>query len=98
MFIEKDINFFTGVPDSLLKEFNNVIQKNTPSQNHHITSNEGSTGTLATGYSFDRRKIQVICLQNSGFGNMINPLMSLTSDKVYSIPMLITVGWRENLG
>ena len=92
------ITFFTGVPDSLLKEFNNVIQKNTEPQNHHITANEGSAIALATGYNLATKNIPLVYLQNSGFGNMINPLMSLASDKVYSIPMLIIVGWRGEPG
>jgi phosphonopyruvate decarboxylase len=95
---EKDINFFTGVPDSLLKEFNNVILEKTDSKNHFITSNEGSSIGLATGYYLSTNKIPLIYLQNSGIGNTINPLMSLASDEVYSIPMLIIIGWRGEPG
>ena len=94
----KNITFFTGVPDSLLKEFNNVIHKNTSKDNHHITANEGSAVALATGYHLATNKIPLVYLQNSGTGNMINPLMSLVSEKVYSIPMLIIIGWRGEPG
>jgi phosphonopyruvate decarboxylase len=95
---ENNINFFTGVPDSLLKEFNNVILEKTNSKNHFITSNEGSSIGLASGYYLSTNKIPLVYLQNSGIGNTINPLMSLASDEVYSIPMLIIVGWRGEPG
>jgi len=88
------INFFTGVPDSLLKEFNNVILNNTNKSNHIITANEGSSIALATGYHLATNKIPLVYLQNSGFGNTINPILSLASDDVYSIPMILLIGWR----
>ena len=91
---KNNINFFTGVPDSLLKEFNNVILKNTSNTKHIITANEGSAIALATGYHFSTREIPLVYLQNSGTGNIINPLMSLVSKDVYSVPMLIIIGWR----
>ncbi len=91
---KNDINFFTGVPDSLLKELNNVILKNTNENNHIVTSNEGSSIALATGYHLSTNKIPLVYLQNSGFGNTINPILSLASDDVYSIPMILLIGWR----
>lgn len=94
----KNIEFFTGVPDSLLKEFNNVILNNTKKTEHIITANEGSAIALATGYHFSTRKIPLVYLQNSGTGNIINPLMSLVSKDVYSVPMLIVIGWRGEPG
>ena len=95
---KSDIEFFTGIPDSLLKELNNVIQKNTITNNHIITANEGSSIALATGYHLATKKIPLVYLQNSGTGNTINPLMSLVSEKVYSIPILIIIGWRGEPG
>jgi len=94
----KGINFFTGVPDSLLKEFNNVILLNSEKKNHIITANEGSAISIATGYHFATKQIPLVYLQNSGTGNIINPLMSLASKDVYSIPMLIVIGWRGEPG
>lgn len=94
----KNINFFTGVPDSLLKEFNNVILEKTNNKNHIVTANEGSAIALATGYYLSTNKIPLVYLQNSGIGNTINPLMSLASDEVYSIPIIIIVGWRGEPG
>ena len=37
-------------------------------------------------------------MQNSGFGNCVNPLMSLADPDVYSIPMLLMIGWRGEPG
>tara|TARA_B100000035_G_scaffold150403_1_gene128191 strand:+ start:393 stop:1523 length:1131 start_codon:yes stop_codon:yes gene_type:complete len=93
-----DIHFFTGVPDSLLKEFNNVIQQNVSSKNHIVTPNEGSAIALATGYHLSTKKIPLVYLQNSGIGNTINPILSLSSNDVYSIPMILVVGWRGQPG
>jgi phosphonopyruvate decarboxylase len=94
----KGIQFYTGVPDSLLKELNNVILLNTESKDHIITANEGSAIGVATGYHFATKKIPMVYLQNSGTGNIINPLMSLAHKDVYSIPMLIVIGWRGEPG
>ena len=92
------INFYTGVPDSLLKELNNVILLNTEKEKHIITANEGSAIALASGYHFATKEIPLVYLQNSGIGNIINPLMSLVSKDVYAIPMLIVIGWRGEPG
>ena len=95
---KNEITFFSGVPDSLLKEFNNVILKNVSKKNHIVTANEGSAIALATGYHLATQKIPVVYLQNSGLGNTINPLLSLASDDVYSIPILLIIGWRGQPG
>ena len=83
-----NIKFFTGIPDSLLKNFTNNID------NNFITANEGSAIALASGYNLSTGNIPCVYLQNSGLGNIINPLLSLTNKNVYNIPMLIIIGWR----
>ena len=92
--IKQGINFFTGVPDSLLKELCYCIQKNTSDAQHIIASNEGNAIALATGHYLSYKQLPIVYMQNSGFGNAINPLLSLTSNAVYAIPMVIFVGWR----
>ena len=89
-----EINFFCGVPDSLLKEFTNIIDKKISLRNHIVTANEGNAVGLAAGYHLKTKKIGLVYLQNSGLGNCINPLTSLTDKKVYSIPMILLIGWR----
>lgn len=92
------IDFFCGVPDSLLKDFCAYITDNTPRQKHVITANEGSAVSMAAGYYLATGKFGMVYLQNSGLGNIVNPLMSLASPSVYSIPMLLLVGWRGEPG
>lgn len=91
-------DFFTGVPDSLLKNLCAYITDNAPSEKHIISANEGSATALAAGYHFSTGKIPLIYMQNSGEGNMINPLLSLVDPDVYSVPMLILIGWRGEPG
>ncbi len=92
------IEFFAGVPDSLLKNFCFYIADHVGPQNHVICANEGSAVALASGYHLATGKIPAVYLQNSGTGNMINPLTSLCDNEVYSIPTLLIIGWRGEPG
>jgi len=92
------VNFFTGVPDSLLKEFCLCVDDNLPEKNHIITANEGNAIALAAGYHLATGELPMVYMQNSGLGNAINPLLSLCDPDVYSIPMLILIGWRGESG
>ncbi|XMB72275.1 phosphonopyruvate decarboxylase [Mycoplasmatota bacterium WC30] len=92
-----DVNFYTGVPDSLLKYFCACISDN-ESENHIIAANEGNAIAIGTGYYLATKKIPLIYMQNSGIGNTVNPIISLTSDSVYSIPLLLIIGWRGQPG
>ncbi|BFZ05205.1 hypothetical protein BsWGS_08244 [Bradybaena similaris] len=95
---DSSIHFFCGVPDSLLKDFCAYVTKNCPSQEHIITANEGAAVALAAGYHLASDKTAMVYLQNSGLGNMVNPLMSLANPSVYSLPMLLLIGWRGEPG
>jgi phosphonopyruvate decarboxylase len=88
------IDFFTGVPDSLLKEFCFCITDNTTEKQHIINSNEGSCIGLSIGYNLATNKIPLVYFQNSGLGNIINPYASLAHESVFKIPMLFFIGWR----
>ncbi|KAM7449859.1 hypothetical protein ABFA07_002238 [Porites harrisoni] len=92
------MDYFCGVPDSLLKDFCAYVTAVTPKSRHVITSNEGQAVALAAGYHMATGKAGVVYLQNSGLGNIVNPLMSLAVPNVYSIPMLLLVGWRGEPG
>lgn len=92
------IEFFTGVPDSLLKDFCAFITDNIPSEKHIIASNEGNAVALAIGWYLGTGKIPLVYMQNSGIGNAINPIISLADNEVYGIPMLLLVGWRGEPG
>ena len=96
-YLEKNyITFYSGVPDSLLQDFNSCILEH--SKAHHIMPNEGLALSVACGYYTSTKKIPCVYLQNSGLGNMINPLLSLAHNNVYSIPCLIIIGWRGEQG
>ena len=92
--VELGIDFFTGVPDSLLKDICSYITDVTPRDKNVIAANEGGAVGLAIGYTMATSKIPFVYMQNSGFGNTINPLLSIADPKVYGIPMLLMVGWR----
>lgn len=88
------VEFFAGVPDSLLKEFLTLLQSELPSDKHHITASEGAAVALAGGYHLATGKIPLVYMQNSGLGNAVNPLMSLSHCQVYGLPMLLLIGHR----
>ena len=92
------IDFFTGVPDSLLKDICAYIQDHLDERHNIITANEGGAVGLAAGYHLATGKIPVVYMQNSGEGNIINPLASLTDKEVYNIPVLLLIGWRGRPG
>lgn len=95
---EQGVGFFTGVPDSLLAEFCEYVDQNTDPSKHVIAANEGTAVAMAIGHYLKSKTPSVVYLQNSGMGNTINPLMSLADQEVYSIPMLLLVGWRGEPG
>ena len=78
----KGIDFFCGVPDSLLKDICAYITDNNPPQQHIIAANEGNAIALAAGYHLATGKMGLVYLQNSGLGNCVNPLTSLTAPEV----------------
>jgi len=90
--------FFTGVPDSLLKDFCAYITDNLSREDHFIAANEGTAMGTAAGYHMATGRVPCVYLQNSGLGNTVNPLLSLCSPKVYSIPVLLLIGWRGEPG
>jgi phosphonopyruvate decarboxylase len=91
---EREVTFFAGVPDSLLKDFCSYVTDHADARHHIITANEGSAVGLATGHHLATGRVAVVYMQNSGLGNTVNPLTSLTDPEVYGIPMLLVVGWR----
>lgn len=88
------LNFYTGVPDSLLNDFCLHLVNNVPDCQHIMAANEGNAIGIAAGYHMATGKIPVVYMQNSGIGNATNPLLSLTHPCVYSIPLILLIGWR----
>ena len=95
---KNSIEFFTGVPDSLLKDFLGYVNDNITYPNHIIAANEGNAIGLAIGNYLATKKLTLVYLQNSGLGNTINPLLSLADNYVYGIPMILMIGWRGKPG
>ncbi len=93
-------DFYTGVPDSQLKALCNYLMNTygIDPQHHIIAANEGNCTALAAGYHLATGKVPVVYMQNSGEGNIINPVASLLNDKVYAIPTVFIVGWRGQPG
>lgn len=94
----RGVDLFAGVPDSLLKHLCAFLDSHCTPGKHIITANEGNAVALAAGYHLSTGKIGGVYMQNSGLGNCINPLTSLADAEVYSIPMLLIIGWRGEPG
>ena len=92
------MDFYAGVPDSLLKNICAYITDNLPAEQNIIAANEGGAMGIAAGYHLATGKVPVVYMQNSGEGNIINPLASLTDKEVYNIPVLLVIGWRGRPG
>lgn len=93
-------DFYTGVPDSQLKALCDYLMNTfgIDPKHHIIAANEGNCTAIAAGYHISTGKIPVVYMQNSGEGNIINPVASLLNDKVYAIPVIFIVGWRGEPG
>lgn len=92
--------FFTGVPDSQLRALCDYLMDTygIDSKHHVIAANEGNCTALACGYHLATGKVPVVYMQNSGQGNVVNPVCSLLNEKVYNVPVMFIVGWRGEPG
>ena len=89
------LDSFFGVPDSLMSDLSKYLEfENDEEVKHVITQNEGSAIGMAIGNFLSTKKPSAVYLQNSGLGNIVNPITSLASEKVFSIPVLLIIGWR----
>lgn len=92
------VDFYTGVPDSLLKDFCAYLSDHLEENKHIIAANEGNSIALAAGHYLATGKPSLVYMQNSGIGNTVNPLLSLMDEDVYRIPVLMLIGWRGEPG
>lgn len=97
-FTAAGVEFWTGVPDSLLKNFCAYVADTVPDGKHVIAANEGGAVAMAAGHYLATGKPAVVYMQNSGLGNALNPLISLASPDVYGLPMVLVIGWRGEPG
>lgn len=93
-------DFYTGIPDSQIKALCNYLMNTygIDPKHHIIAANEGNCTAIAAGYHLATGKLPVVYMQNSGEGNIINPVASLLNDKVYAIPCIFIIGWRGEPG
>ena len=93
-------DFYTGVPDSQLKALCNYLMNTygIDEKHHIIAANEGNSTAIAAGYYLATSKVPIVYMQNSGEGNIINPVASLLNDEVYAIPVIFIIGWRGQPG
>ena len=94
------VDFYTGVPDSLLSPLCNYLYNTygVEGRKHIVAANEGNAAAIAAGYHLATGKIPAVYMQNSGEGNIINPMASLLNEKIYAIPMIFIIGWRGEPG
>ena len=95
---DNGIEFFAGVPDSLLKDVCAYMADHIDNHHYIISANEGNAVGMAAGYHLATGRIGMVFMQNSGEGNAVNPLVSLTDKEVYTIPVLLLIGWRGEPG
>ena len=96
----KEFDFFVGVPDSQLRPLCDYLMEiyGVDSKHHIIAANEGNCVAIAAGYHLATGKVPVVYMQNSGEGNVVNPVASLLNEKVYGIPCVFIIGWRGEPG
>lgn len=92
------ITTITGVPDSALQPFCNYLNKGEHDFSHFVPANEGAAVGIAIGTYLATGKPACVYMQNSGIGNIVNPVTSLANQAVYDIPMLFIIGWRGEPG
>ena len=95
---KRGIHKIAGVPDSTLKQFCDELQFQGDVFSHDVTANEGAAVGVAVGSFLGSGKPACVYMQNSGLGNIINPVASIANQEVYGIPMLFVIGWRGEPG
>lgn len=96
--LQAGVEFFTGVPDSILGNLCGFIENKIDKDHHVIAANEGNAIALSAGYHMATGTVPCVYLQNSGLGNTVNPIISLADPSVYGFPMLLLIGWRGEPG
>ncbi len=106
-------DFFSGVPDSTFRSWMTYLDtggnkshleiggkggSGDPDLTNIIAVNECEAAAICAGYHLSTGKIGVLYMQNDGFGKTVNPLSSLCNPEVYSIPILLMIGWRGEPG
>ena len=91
---ELGFNLFTGTPCSYLKPFINYVI-DTDGLDFIDSVNEGDALAIAAGATIGGKRA-VVMFQNSGLGNAVNPITSLTY--TFNIPVMIITTLRGEVG
>lgn len=87
---------FVGVPCSLISSLISYAVDHPSVVEYVHPVHESHAMAYAAGTYMSTGKVPVVFMQNSGFGNIINPLTSL--HQIYDIPAVILVTWRAEKG
>ncbi|MCL4429834.1 MAG: phosphonopyruvate decarboxylase [Chloroflexi bacterium] len=97
IFKSNGFTYFTGVPDSTFKSWMSFLNDSQEVTNRIAATERDAIG-WASGYHVATGNIGVVYMQNSGLGNTVNPITSLSDACLYNIPMLLLIGWRGEPG
>jgi len=97
-FKSKEVEMVTGVPDSVLSGLIDALASEFTGSQHITAANEGNAAAIAIGHYLSSGSPAVVYLQNSGLGNLVNPIVSLANKRIYEIPAMLIVGWRGEPG
>lgn len=97
-FKEKEVEMITGVPDSVLSGLIDAVDSEFAGSQHIVAANEGNAAAIAIGHYLGSGKPAIVYLQNSGLGNLVNPIVSLANKRIYEIPTMLIIGWRGEPG
>lgn len=92
---KNEINFYSGTPDSVLANLLEILKNE---KNFQISPHEGIAVSSGVGYHYATKKIPCIFMQNSGLGNILNPISSIAHKNIFSVPMLLLIGMRGYKG
>ncbi|AGK51028.1 phosphonopyruvate decarboxylase [Burkholderia thailandensis MSMB121] len=91
---ERGFDWYAGVPCSYLTPFINYVLQD-PALHYVSAANEGDAVALVAGATLGGRR-GIAMMQNSGLGNAVSPLTSLTW--TFRLPQLLIVTWRGQPG
>jgi len=89
---ESDLGPFIGIPCSILAPLINYVLDNPSEMGYLNPANEAHALGLAAGFYLATERVPIVFLQNSGLGNIINPLTSL--NQIYKVPAFLMITWR----
>ena len=91
---KRGLTFFAGMPDSTFHEVYNAMAGDPEIRYVPAVREDVALGVASAAYF--SRQLGGVILQNSGIGNLVNPLTSFSL--MYKIPVLLLIGWRGHGG